>query len=78
MSDIASLLTAIAGLITALCGGIALVVTAFRTSRRERPRAARRLAEQLAEAAEDGVITTEELRKIAGPQHDDDPEKEKP
>lgn len=65
MSDLATLITAIAGLATALTGLAGVIVVLIKVSRRERPRAARGLAEQLAEAAEDGAITVDELRRIA-------------
>lgn len=65
MGDAATLITAIAGLITALTGLVGAIAVAIRVGRRERPRAARGVAEQLAEAAEDGVITVDELRRIA-------------
>lgn len=68
MGDVAALITAIAGLVTALTGLVGAIVLGVRVSRRERPRAARGVAEQLeqiAKAAEDGVITVDELRQIA-------------
>ncbi len=65
MSDLAQLLVAIGGMVAAILGGVAGLVTAIRTSGRERPAAAAkgvtRVAEQLAKAAEDGQITPEEL-----------------
>ncbi|ATE56136.1 hypothetical protein LV78_006582 [Actinosynnema pretiosum] len=61
MQDLATLLTAIAGLVTALGGAFALVVSTLRVSRRERPAAARRVAEALAKAADDGEITADKL-----------------
>lgn len=64
MGDLAALLTAIGGLITAVGGAVALVITSVRTSKRERPQAARNLAAELAKAAEDGEITADELRQI--------------
>lgn len=68
MGDAATLITAVAGLVTALTGLVGAIVVLVRVSRRERPRAARGLAERLAEAAEDGVITADELRRIAEPE----------
>lgn len=65
MSDVATLITAITGLVTAATGLVGALVLLIRVSRRERPRAARGIAAELAEAAEDGVITVEELRRIA-------------
>lgn len=65
MSDLAQLLVAIGGMVAAILGGVAGLVTAIRTSGKERPRAAAkgaaRFAEELAAAAEDGVLTPEEL-----------------
>lgn len=72
VSDLAALLTAIGGLITAIAGAVALVITAAKTSRKERPRAARNLLAQLAEAAEDGEITGDELREILESEGDDE------
>lgn len=65
MSDLATLVTAITGLISALTGLVGAAVVARRVSRRERHKAPRTLADKLAEAAEDGEITLEELREIA-------------
>lgn len=68
MGDVAALITAIAGLVTALTGLVGAIVLGIRVSRRERPRAARGVAEQLeqiAKAAEDGVITVDELEQIS-------------
>lgn len=64
MSDLASLLTAIGGLVTALGGAVAVVITAVRTSRKERPAAAEQAAQQIASAAEDGDYTVEEVTQI--------------
>lgn len=64
MGDLATLLTAIGGLITAATGAVALGWGISRTLRRERPAAARRGAEAFADAlvtaAEDGQVTPEE------------------
>ena len=69
MDDLSTLLTAIAGLITAAGSVFALVWTTVRTSRRERPAAARGaveqvVAEQLAAAAADGELTPEEISDV--------------
>mgnify|MGYP001107133560 CR=1 FL=1 len=64
MSDLATLLTAIGGLVTSLCGGAALLISAVRSSRRERPQAARSVADQLIEAAADGELTPDEIQGI--------------
>ncbi|AXX32078.1 hypothetical protein KCV87_32130 [Actinosynnema pretiosum subsp. pretiosum] len=61
MQDLAALFTAIAGLVTALGGAFVLVFNTVRMSRRERPAAAQRVAEVLAQAAADGEITSEAL-----------------
>ncbi|MFD6072819.1 hypothetical protein [Amycolatopsis lurida] len=65
MSELAQLLTAIGGMVAMVLGAIGGLVTALRTSRRERPKAAAngatRVAEQLAKAAEDGEITPDEV-----------------
>ena len=65
MGDAATLISAIAGLVTALTGLVGAIVVGIRMSRRERPRAARKVFERLADAADDGVITADELRRIA-------------
>lgn len=65
MGDVAALITAVAGLVTALTGLVGALVVLVKVSRRERPRAIRNVAADLAEAAEDGVITVEELKAIA-------------
>lgn len=65
MSDVATLITAITGLVTAATGLVGALVMLVKVSRRERPRAARNVAAELAEAAEDGVVTVDELRRIA-------------
>ena len=64
MEAVAQLITAVAALVTALGGAVALVVSAKRTSKRERPAAARSFGAALAEAAADGEITAEEIREI--------------
>jgi len=65
VGELATLLTAIGGLLTAATGAVALGWGIARTLRRERPAAARRGAEAFGEAlitaAEDGVVTPEEL-----------------
>lgn len=79
MGEIAALLTAIGGLVTAATGAVALGWGIARTLRRERPAAARRGAEAFAEAlvtaAEDGEVTPEELAealKHVRPEPDED------
>lgn len=71
MGDIATLLTAIGGLITALAGAYALVYNTVRMSRTERPAAAKGMARELAAAAEDGEITPDELAAILAKLHDE-------
>lgn len=67
MSDpdsLAALITALAGLVTAIGGAFALVWTTVRTSKRERPAAARGAAEELAAAAADGELTQDEIDAV--------------
>lgn len=64
MGDAATLITAIAGLVTALTGLVGALVVLVKVSKRERQQAARGVAAELAEAAEDGEITVDELRRI--------------
>lgn len=71
MNDLATLLTAVGGLVTALAGAFALVWNTVRLSKRERPATARRVVEVLAAAAEDGEITADELAELA--EHLEDP-----
>jgi ABC-type anion transport system duplicated permease subunit len=66
VSDLATLVTAITGMVTAITGLVGALVMLVKVSRRERPQAARNLAAELAEAAKDGEITADELRRIAG------------
>lgn len=65
VSDLAQLLVAIGGMVAAILGGVAGLVTAIRTSGRERPKAASkgaaRFAKELAAAAEDGELTPDEI-----------------
>lgn len=65
---LASLVSATTGLIGGLAAAFVLVWNAVRTSRRERPAAARRGAEELiaelAAAAADGNLTPEELADL--------------
>lgn len=62
MGDAATLLTAIAAVITALGTALAVNITAIRSSRKERPRAARKALELLAAAAVDGELDPDEIR----------------
>lgn len=64
MGDIATLLTAVGGLVTALAGAFVLVWNTVRMSKRDHPAAAKELARELAVAAEDGEITPDELAAI--------------
>jgi tellurite resistance protein len=64
VGDVATLLTAIASLVTALGGAVALVISAVRTSRRERAGAAEEVAAEILAAAADGELSPEELREI--------------
>jgi len=75
VGELAQLITAVAGLITALGGVLGVVITARRTSQRERPAAARnatdRLLKSLATAAKDGELTHDELLAIAESQKEE-------
>lgn len=64
MGDAATLITAIAGLVTSFTGLVGAIVVLIRVSKRERRQAARGVAAELAKAAEDGEITVDELRQI--------------
>ncbi|WP_199444448.1 hypothetical protein [Umezawaea beigongshangensis] len=61
MGDLATLLTAIGGLIMTSASAFALVYTTVRRSGGERRDTARAVVEDLAAAAEDGEITPDEL-----------------
>lgn len=61
MNDVAALLTALGGLITAASAGFAVIWTAVHSSRRQREDSAQRAVKRLIVAAEDGEITPEEL-----------------
>lgn len=61
MNDLAALLTAVGGLITAASAGFVLVWNTVRSSRRERENSAQRTVVRLLQAAEDGEITADEL-----------------
>lgn len=64
LEGLAALVSAIAALITATTGGALAVYGARRASRRESPAAARRVAEAIVAAAEDGEITPEEWADV--------------
>lgn len=65
MGDLATLLTAIAALVTSIGASVAGLISALRTSRRERPAAAREAVKELLDsAASDGVITKAELARL--------------
>lgn len=64
MTELAALLTAIGGLVSALTGLGAFIWGTVRRAQRERPVAeagARKFAESLARAAEDGELTPQEI-----------------
>ncbi|PWW50273.1 hypothetical protein [Actinokineospora spheciospongiae] len=65
MDDIAALLVAIGGLLTAGASAFVLVWTTVRTSRREREQAAPTVVRDLVDAAADGQLDPEELEAIA-------------
>ncbi|SES20821.1 hypothetical protein [Lentzea albida] len=64
MGDVATLLQAVGGLITAAAGAFVLVWTTVRSSKKERKDAAERAIEKLAVASEDGDITPDELADV--------------
>lgn len=66
MSDIVNLVTAITALVGALTGLVGVAVTLVKIFRREPKKSAHAAMQKLAAAAEDGEITPEELREIAG------------
>jgi hypothetical protein len=80
VTDLAALLTAITGLVTALTGLSGLAWGIVRTLRKEPRKAAKtgaqRFAEEIAAAAEDGVLTTDEIE--AARRHLDEPEGDRP
>ncbi len=61
MNDLATLVTAITGLVTAVTGLIGGIFLLVRSGRREREQAAPTVADEIAEAAADGDLTTEEI-----------------
>lgn len=66
MGDVATLITAIAGLVTSITGLVGAIIVLIRVSKRERRKAAQGgVMAGLAKAAEDGVITADELKEIA-------------
>jgi hypothetical protein len=71
VGDLAALLTAIGGLITAGAGAFVLVWNTVRTSRRERQNAAPEVVSTLADVARhadadgDGQVSAEELQALA-------------
>lgn len=79
MTDFADLLTAITGLVTAITGLSGLAWGIYRTLRKE-PRAAAKTGaekyrDELVAAAEDGVVTTEEIEDAR--RHLDEPKEER-
>lgn len=64
MGDLATLLTAIGSVITALAGAAGIVITAARTSRRERSDAAEEAAEDVLKAIADGEFDEDELEEL--------------
>lgn len=81
MTDLAALLTAITGLVTAITGLSGVAWGIARTLRKEARTAAKtgaqRFADEITAAAEDGVLTTDEIE--AARRHlDDEPEGDRP
>lgn len=64
MSDVATLLTAIAALITGVGSSVAGIITAVRRSPREREAAAEKAVDELLSAAADGQLDDDELENL--------------
>lgn len=77
MGELATLISALATLVTAIGGAVAIVVTAVRTSKREREttatNAATDVVDEILSAAADGEITTAELEEIRDRMQGNDP-----
>lgn len=71
MSDLALLIGAITGLVAAVGTATAGIITALRAGKGERKRAARGALERLAEAAQDGQITPDEVASILAAEDED-------
>jgi hypothetical protein len=65
LTEVTTLIGATSGLVMAIGAAIGAVTVLVKLLKRERPNAARRMAAELAVAAEDGEITADELRAIA-------------
>jgi hypothetical protein len=72
VGDLALLIGAITGLVAAVGTATTGVIIALRASPRERQQAARGALELLAEAAQDGVITPEELKAVLDEERGDE------
>jgi hypothetical protein len=64
VGDVATLLYGVAALVGAIGSAVAVVINAVRSSRRERPVAARQALGRLARAAADGQISNKELASV--------------
>lgn len=64
MSDLATLLTAIAALVTGVGSSVAGIITATRRSPREREAAAEKAVDELLSAAADGELDDDELESL--------------
>lgn len=64
MNDVATLITAIAGLVGALGGPIVAIFLALQTSKKERKSAVPTVAHEIIEASKDGDLTVEEVLEI--------------
>jgi hypothetical protein len=78
VGDWVALLGAIALVIGSAGTASAAVITALRSSPKERKQAAKRAVERFAEAAADGEITNDELAEIAATFNEDQAEGEEP
>lgn len=65
MGDLATLLTALAAVITGVGSSVAGVITALRrTSPRERARAAKEIVDELLDDADDGALSDDEIARL--------------
>lgn len=72
MGELTDMLTAAAPFVAALGTAAAAVITALRSSPKERRRAARGVVRRLKESAKDGDLTDDEIREALTPDEDDE------
>lgn len=72
MNELAVLITSIGAAIGTAGGGIAMVITAVRSSRKERATAAHTMVRKLARALQDGELSSDELADLASGGDDDE------